>query len=50
MHVLQFGMLIRYLFEEIPDWEDANKNAIGDLQVRMLDNGLIFLTMGFFST
>ncbi|KMZ68779.1 Arginine--tRNA ligase [Zostera marina] len=28
----QFGMLIRYLFEEIPDWEDANKNAIGDLQ------------------
>eukprot|EP00262_Sarcandra_glabra_P012845 TRINITY_DN3397_c1_g3_i1.p1 TRINITY_DN3397_c1_g3~~TRINITY_DN3397_c1_g3_i1.p1 ORF type:complete len:596 (-),score=108.31 TRINITY_DN3397_c1_g3_i1:142-1929(-) len=28
----QFGMLIEYLFEEFPNWEDAGEQAIGDLQ------------------
>ncbi|KAG6472409.1 hypothetical protein ZIOFF_069871 [Zingiber officinale] len=29
----QFGMLIKYLFEQFPNWEDAGDQAIGDLQV-----------------
>jgi hypothetical protein len=29
----QFGMLIEYLFEEFPDWEEIQEQAIGDLQV-----------------
>ncbi|XP_077228431.1 arginine--tRNA ligase, cytoplasmic-like isoform X2 [Tasmannia lanceolata] len=28
----QFGMLIEYLFEEFPNWEDSGEQAIGDLQ------------------
>ncbi|KAK9266631.1 hypothetical protein L1049_022863 [Liquidambar formosana] len=28
----QFGMLIEFLFEKFPDWEDAKETAIGDLQ------------------
>ncbi|KAJ7973769.1 Arginine-tRNA ligase [Quillaja saponaria] len=28
----QFGMLIEYLFEKFPNWEDVNEAAIGDLQ------------------
>eukprot|EP01018_Ginkgo_biloba_P001980 Gb_29722 [translate_table: standard] len=28
----QFGMLIEYLFEEFPNWEEAGEQAIGDLQ------------------
>lgn len=28
----QFGMLIEYLFEMFPDWEEAAEQAIGDLQ------------------
>ncbi|MCL7036663.1 hypothetical protein MKW94_008053 [Papaver nudicaule] len=28
----QFGMLIEYLFEMFPDWENAGEQAIGDLQ------------------
>ncbi|GAA0147199.1 aminoacyl-tRNA synthetase [Lithospermum erythrorhizon] len=28
----QFGMLIEYLFEKLPDWEAANDQAIGDLE------------------
>ncbi|MQL79598.1 hypothetical protein Taro_012055 [Colocasia esculenta] len=28
----QFGMLIEYLFEMFPNWEDAGQQAIGDLQ------------------
>lgn len=28
----QFGMLIEYLFEKFPNWEDAGEQAIGDLQ------------------
>ncbi|XP_042452820.1 arginine--tRNA ligase, cytoplasmic-like isoform X1 [Zingiber officinale] len=28
----QFGMLIEYLFEQFPNWEDAGDQAIGDLQ------------------
>jgi len=28
----QFGMLIQYLFEEFPDWEEVGEQAIGDLQ------------------
>ena len=30
---MQFGMLIEYLFEMFPNWEDAAEQAIGDLQV-----------------
>lgn len=30
---LQFGMLIEFLFETVPNWEDGNGIAIGDLQV-----------------
>lgn len=30
---LQFGMLIEFLFEEFPNFEDVNERAIGDLQV-----------------
>lgn len=30
---LQFGMLIEYLFEKFPNWEDVGNQAIGDLQV-----------------
>lgn len=29
----QFGMLIEYLFEEFPNWEEIGEQAIGDLQV-----------------
>ncbi|XP_017219157.1 arginine--tRNA ligase, chloroplastic/mitochondrial isoform X2 [Daucus carota subsp. sativus] len=29
----QFGMLIEFLFEKFPDWENANDQAIGDLEV-----------------
>ncbi|XP_020528721.1 arginine--tRNA ligase, cytoplasmic isoform X1 [Amborella trichopoda] len=29
----QFGMLIEYLFEEFPNWDDAGEQAIGDLQL-----------------
>lgn len=32
-HILQFGMLIEYLFEKFPNFEDVNESAIGDLQV-----------------
>ncbi|XP_057853330.2 arginine--tRNA ligase, cytoplasmic isoform X1 [Cryptomeria japonica] len=28
----QFGMLIEYLFEELPNWEELGEQAIGDLQ------------------
>ncbi|KAK4791819.1 hypothetical protein SAY86_032232 [Trapa natans] len=28
----QFGMLIEFLFEKFPDWEDASETPIGDLQ------------------
>ncbi|KAK1289673.1 hypothetical protein QJS10_CPB18g00974 [Acorus calamus] len=28
----QFGMLIEYLFNEFPNWEDVGEQAIGDLQ------------------
>ncbi|XP_072980161.1 arginine--tRNA ligase, cytoplasmic-like isoform X1 [Typha angustifolia] len=28
----QFGMLIEYLFEKFPNWEDVGNQAIGDLQ------------------
>uniref|UniRef100_A0A0D6QSD5 arginine--tRNA ligase n=1 Tax=Araucaria cunninghamii TaxID=56994 RepID=A0A0D6QSD5_ARACU len=28
----QFGMLIEYLFEEFPNWEELGEQAIGDLQ------------------
>ncbi|KAK6941449.1 Arginyl-tRNA synthetase, catalytic core domain [Dillenia turbinata] len=28
----QFGMLIQYLFEETPNWEEAGEKAISDLQ------------------
>ncbi|KAK9102283.1 hypothetical protein Sjap_019537 [Stephania japonica] len=28
----QFGMLIEFLFEEFPNWEDAGGQAVGDLQ------------------
>lgn len=28
----QFGMLIEYLFEQFPNWEDIGEQAIGDLQ------------------
>lgn len=28
----QFGMLIEYLFEEFPNWEEVGEQAIGDLQ------------------
>lgn len=28
----QFGMLIEFLFEKFPDWENANDQAIGDLE------------------
>ncbi|KAJ6847007.1 arginine--tRNA ligase, cytoplasmic-like isoform X1 [Iris pallida] len=28
----QFGMLIEYLFEKFPNWEDIGEQAIGDLQ------------------
>lgn len=28
----QFGMLIQYLFEEFPNWEEVGEQAIGDLQ------------------
>ncbi|KAK6944900.1 Arginyl tRNA synthetase N-terminal domain [Dillenia turbinata] len=28
----QFGMLIQYLFEETPNWEEAGESAISDLQ------------------
>lgn len=28
----QFGMLIEYLFEKFPNWEDVGEQAIGDLQ------------------
>lgn len=31
---LQFGMLIEFLFEKFPNFEDVNETAVGDLQVR----------------
>ena len=31
--VLQFGMLIEYLFEKVSNWENISKTAVGDLQV-----------------
>ncbi|XP_058086761.1 arginine--tRNA ligase, cytoplasmic-like [Magnolia sinica] len=34
----QFGMLIEYLFEEFPNWEDIGEQAIGDLQVFYKDS------------
>lgn len=30
---LQFGMLIEFLFDTVPDWGGGNGIAIGDLQV-----------------
>jgi hypothetical protein len=32
--ILQFGMLIQYLFDKFPNIEDINEFDIGDLQVR----------------
>jgi len=32
--ILQFGMLIAYLFEKFPNPEEVNESDIGDLQVR----------------
>jgi len=32
--ILQFGMLIEYLFEKFPNPEDVKESDIGDLQVR----------------
>jgi arginyl-tRNA synthetase len=29
-------MLIEYLFEEFPDWEEIQEQAIGDLQVHLV--------------
>lgn len=29
----QFGMLIEFLFEEFPNWEEIGDQAVGDLQV-----------------
>jgi hypothetical protein len=29
----QFGMLIEFLFEQFPNWEDVGNQAIEDLQV-----------------
>uniref|UniRef100_A0A0A9GSK0 Arginyl-tRNA synthetase catalytic core domain-containing protein n=1 Tax=Arundo donax TaxID=35708 RepID=A0A0A9GSK0_ARUDO len=29
----QFGMLIEYLFEKFPNWQEIGSQAIGDLQV-----------------
>lgn len=31
----QFGMLIEYLFDEFPNWEEIGEQAIGDLQVSL---------------
>ncbi len=31
--VLQFGMLIEFLFDKFPNVEEVNETAIGDLQV-----------------
>lgn len=31
--ILQFGMLIEFLFENFPNVEDVSETAIGDLQV-----------------
>jgi len=33
IYALQFGMLIEFLFEKFPNWEDANDLAIENLQV-----------------
>lgn len=33
LFLVQFGMLIEYLFEKFPNSEDANETAIGELQV-----------------
>ena len=33
LSLLQFGMLIQYLFEEFPDTDDVTEREIGDLQV-----------------
>lgn len=33
MDFSQFGMLIEYLFDEFPNWEEIGEQAIGDLQV-----------------
>ena len=30
---MQFGMLIEYLFEKFPNWQEIGSQAIGDLQV-----------------
>ena len=32
--LMQFGMLIEFLFEKFPNWEELGSQAIGDLQVR----------------
>jgi hypothetical protein len=43
---MQFGMLIEYLFEKFPNWQEIGSQAIGDLQVRCLFNAM----MQFFVT
>ena len=42
---LQFGMLIEFLFERFPNWEEVTETAIGDLQVgEKLQNLISLLT------
>jgi arginyl-tRNA synthetase len=40
---MQFGMLIEFLFEKFPEWEELGSQAIGDLQVRVLFYALTVL-------
>jgi hypothetical protein len=41
--LMQFGMLIEFLFEKFPNWEELGSQAIGDLQVRCFHALLVLL-------
>lgn len=44
MYVLQFGMLIEFLFEKLPKLEKVNGQAVGDLEVSLKPFGLAWFS------
>ena len=43
--VLQFGMLIEFLFQKFPNWEEITEAAVGDLQVSE-DIKIVWIVVG----
>jgi hypothetical protein len=47
---MQFGMLIEYLFEKFPNWQEIGCQAIGDLQVTHSMQRCNYLSLGSLHT